>query len=134
MTNNITNNNATKKPVDLKAIQKAERFLSENFLMGTFYLFCGEIREKGIKEKWDHATRFNAVAAWARDVEMDNPFNEKPQGIERALTEWYERVYLPSKYVPRESNYQKKPYNKDGEQKKEGGYQKREYNKSQNAE
>ena len=109
MTNNnaTTNtNNTTNKPVDLRAIQKAEQFLSENFLMGTFYLFCGEIREQGIKEKWDHTARWNAVARWVGDVELHTPFNEKPKGIEAALTEWYEKIYLPSK---RSNNSYKKP-------------------------
>ena len=122
MTNTNANNttNTNNRPVDLKAIQKAEQFLSENFLMGVFYLFCGEIREKGIKEKWDHKTRWNAIAAWVRDQDIthDNPFAEKPQGIENALTEWYEKIYLPSKWG--NSGY-KKPYNKDNKQSANNG-------------
>lgn len=106
----MTTNNTNNKTVDLKAIKKAEQFLMENYLMGVFYLFCGEIREKGIKEKWDHKARWNAIAEWVRDQDItkENPFAEKPQGIEAALTEWYEKLYLPSKYT---NNY-KKPYNK----------------------
>lgn len=126
MTNTNANNttNTNNRPVDLKAIQKAEQFLSENFLMGVFYLFCGEIREQGIKEKWDHTARWNAIARWVGDVELHNPFNEKPKGIEAALTEWYEKIYLPSKWTGNR-NYNKD--NKEGYQNKKGEYNKSNY-------
>ena len=108
-----TNTNAT---VDLRAIKKAEQFLAENYLFSVFYLFCGEIREKGIKEKWDHAERWEAIAKWVGEQELNdiNPFNEKPKGIESALTEWYEKVYLPSKWTNNgRKRYDKKPNNQN---------------------
>ena len=105
------NNANTTKNVDLKAIRKAEQFLAENFLLSSFYLFCGEIREKGIKEKWDHTARWEAISRWVSEQDLTdiNPFAEKPSGIEAALTEWYEKVYLPSKWST--NNY--KRYNKN---------------------
>jgi hypothetical protein len=110
-----TNTNTTNKAtVDLRAIKKAEQFLSENHLFGVFYLFCGDMREQGIKEKWDHKARWEAVSTWVgeQDVAADNPFAEKPSGIEGALTEWYEKIYLPSKWT-NNNNYRR--YNKKGE-------------------
>lgn len=101
--------NTRNNPVDLKSIRKAEQFLTENFLFGSFYLFCGEIREQGIKEKWDHNARWNAIADWVSQQEPVNPFYEKPQGLPMALTEWYEKIYLPSKW----SNNGYRRYNKD---------------------
>lgn len=108
-----TNTNTTNKAtVDLKAIKKAEQFLCENHLFGVFYLHCGDMRGQGIKEKWDHKARWEAIAKWAGEQELNdiNPFNEKPQGIESALTEWYEKVYLPSKWT---NNPNRKRYNKN---------------------
>lgn len=99
MTNANETNNTNYKTVDLKAIQKAEEFLAENHLFGVFYLFCGEIRAKGIAEKWSHTDRWNAIADWVSEQEPISPFYEKPQGLPMALTEWYEKIYLPSKWT-----------------------------------
>ena len=112
MNNTTTNNTTNNATVDLKAIQKAEKFLSENHLFGVFYLFCGEIREKGIKEKWNHEARWNAITTWADDQEL-NPNSEKPQNIGVALTEWYERIYLPSKWTNKPNKRYNKNFNKD---------------------
>ena len=115
-----TNTNTTNKAtVDLKAIKKAERFLCENHLFGVFYLHCGDMREQGIKEKWDHKARWEAISQWVgeQNINEDNPFAEKPSGIEGALTEWYEKIYLPSKW----SNNGYKRYNKDHGQRENGG-------------
>lgn len=112
MTNTNNTTTETNKPADLKAIRKAEMFLMDNFLVSAFFLFCGDIREKGIKEKWDHTARWEAIATWVgeQDLTFANPFNEKPQGIEGALTEWYEKVYLPSKWTNNgRKRYDKKP-------------------------
>ena len=116
----------TNKEVNLKLIQKAEQFLMENCLFSIFYLFCGEIREKGIKEKWDHTARWEAISRWVseQDTTAINPFNEKPQNVEGALTEWYEKIYLPSKWTGN-SGY-KKNYKGKGEGQKENSESKTE--------
>ena len=110
-TTNVTNNETT--AIDLKAIRRAEKFLVDNYPTGVVTLFCNEIRAKGAQEKWDHAARWEAVAKWVSDQDLIYPLEE---GVPMALTEWYEKLYLPSKRT--NSSYNKN-YKGKGQQNKE---------------
>lgn len=103
----MTNTNNT---TNLKAIMDAERFLTDNYITGVFCLFCEEMRKKGIKEKWDHEKRQFAVTEWLK-AQPTNPFEDRPADLNVSLTEWYEKIYLPSKWT--NNGYRKNNRNKD---------------------
>ena len=102
-------NTTTTNTVNMENIKKADKFLVQNYLLGTFYLFCGEMRKQGIEDKWDHEMRLGVVTGWVKTQELNVA---KEDGIEEALTEWYEKVYLPSKWT---NNPYKRYKKKDSE-------------------
>lgn len=92
---NKEENNAMTKTADHKLVEQAHEFLMKNNLSRDFDRFHTNNLATFLARGYNHSEKWSAIHDWLDDMYAQGKISATPNGIETALTEYYDCYMLP---------------------------------------